>query len=549
MSTKTFSALDRNSTIKQMENEHFDLLVIGGGITGSGIVLDAVNRGLKVGLIERNDFASGTSSRSGKLIHGGLKYLQKLDFNVIKEIGSERDIVYNNARHLVYPIKMNFPLIKRESYNLLTLKAGLSLYDRLAGVKKDERHTIYGKKKTLQYEPLFNEKTVTGSGAYVEYRTDDSRLTLEVAKTASEKGATVLNYAEMTDFLQDENNHVKGVIAKDLIQGQNIRVTATHVVNAAGPWVDEVRKKDRPITGKYMVLAKGIHIVFDHQSLPVKSSIYFQHKGRMIAVIPRGNRTYVGSTESIYKQDMDDIHVKSSEVDYLIDCLHAIFPSLDLGKNDVVSSWAGIRPLIGEDGNSPSELSRHDEIFESDTGLITIAGGKLTGYRKMAERVLQHIEKKDSSIKSKKTTDQLKLSGGHFNSQEAITAHVPYLHGKFKHLNLSIDEVNDYVFRYGSNTENLLKLIDRYDDRFEDKELRNIAAEVRYTVEHEMAASLADFYDRRTSYLLFDLDKVIRTLTIVAEEMAQLLEWTEARTADEIEKMNYEIKKALTFVE
>ncbi|SDQ15949.1 glycerol-3-phosphate dehydrogenase/oxidase [Virgibacillus salinus] len=549
MSTKTFSALDRNSTIKQMENEHFDLLVIGGGITGSGIALDAVNRGLKVGLIERNDFAAGTSSRSGKLIHGGLKYLQKLDFNVIKEIGSERDIVYNNARHLVYPIKMNFPLIKRESYNLLTLKAGLSLYDRLAGVKKDERHTIHGKKKTLQYEPLFNEKTVTGSGAYVEYRTDDSRLTLEVAKTASEKGATVLNYAEMTDFLQDENNHVKGVIAKDLNQGQNIRVTATHVVNATGPWVDEVRKKDRPITGKYMVLAKGIHIVFDHQSLPVKSSIYFQHKGRMIAVIPRGNRTYVGSTESIYKQDMDDIHVKSSEVDYLIGCLHAIFPSLDLGKNDVISSWAGIRPLIGEDGNSPAELSRHDEIFESDTGLITIAGGKLTGYRKMAERVLQHIEKKDSSIKSKNTTDQVKLSGGHFNSQEEITSHVPYLHGKFKHLNLSIDEVNDYVFRYGSNTENLLKLIDRYDDRFEDKELRNIAAEVRYTVEHEMAASLADFYDRRTSYLLFDLDKVKRTLPIVTEEMAQLLEWTEARTTDEIEKMNYEIKKALTFVE
>lgn len=234
MSNKTFSALDRNSTIKQMENEHFDLLVVGGGITGSGIALDAVNRGLKVGLIERNDFASGTSSRSGKLIHGGLKYLQKLDFNVIKEIGSERDIVYNNARHLVYPIKMNFPLIKKESYNLLTLKAGLSLYDRLAGVKKDERHTIYGKKKTLQHEPLFNNKTVNGSGAYVEYRTDDSRLTLEVAKTASEKGGTVLNYAEMTDFLQDENNHVKGVIAKDLIQGQNIRITATHIVNAAG---------------------------------------------------------------------------------------------------------------------------------------------------------------------------------------------------------------------------------------------------------------------------------------------------------------------------
>ncbi len=370
MEQKAFSTLSRSSVIQEMEQEQFDILIIGGGITGAGIALDAATRGLKVALIEKNDFASGTSSRSTKLIHGGLKYLQNFDFPVVKETGSEREIVFNNARHLVHPIRMNFPLIKKESYNLATLKAGLTLYDRLAGVRKEERHTIYGKRKTMKNEPLFNKKIVQGSGVYVEYRTDDSRLTLEVAKTAQERGAKLLNYVRMTDFIQNPDNQVKGIVAKDELSERTLKITANYIVNAAGPWVDFVRKKDRPIKGKYMVLAKGIHIVFDRNKLPVQLSTYFQHKGRLIAVIPRGDTTYVGSTESIYTEDIEDIHVNKSEVTYLLDCLKDMFPAVNLNISDVISSWAGVRPLIGEEGKSSAELSRHDEIFESDTGLL-----------------------------------------------------------------------------------------------------------------------------------------------------------------------------------
>src|SRR5699024_4127686 len=245
------------------------------------------------------------------------------------------------------PIDMTFPIITKESYNLATLKAGLSLYDRLAGVKKDERHTLYSKRKTLKREPLFNPKTVKGSGVYVEYCTDDSRLTLEAAKTAAEKGVSVLNYAEMTEILKDGGKRVKGVVARDHVNGRTFTVRATNVVNAAGPWVDDVRKKDRPITGRYMVHEKGIHIVFEYQSLPVATSIYFQHNGRMIAVIPKGDKTYVGSTETIYNENMDDIHVSQSEVEYLLGCLDDMFPPLDLSINEITSSWAGVRPLIG----------------------------------------------------------------------------------------------------------------------------------------------------------------------------------------------------------
>ncbi|HLS09111.1 glycerol-3-phosphate dehydrogenase/oxidase, partial [Lentibacillus sp.] len=342
---------------------------------------------------------------------------------------------------------------------------------------------------------------------------------------------------------------VKGVVARDHVDGRTFTINATHVVNAAGPWVDKVRQKDRPITGKYMVHAKGVHIVFDYESLPVTSSIYFQHKGRMIAVIPKGDRTYVGSTETIYKADMDDIHVNTSEVKYLLGCLHDMFPSLNLSIHDVTSSWAGIRPLIGKDGDAPSELSRHDEIFESDTGLITIAGGKLTGYRKMAERVMQYIEKRDDQKPTASNTDRVKLTGGNFASEQDLEALIDQLHEQYSHLRLSRQAIEEYVLRYGTNTEMLLKEIAEYDDYFDDDEERNIAAEVRYTVEHEMVATLADFYDRRTSYLLFDLDKVKRTVNAATDEMKEALQWDAATTKKQTAKIKYLIEKALAFVE
>lgn len=542
----SFSTQNRKTVITKMEQELFDVIVIGGGITGSGIALDAISRGLNVALIERKDFASGTSSRSGKLIHGGLKYLQNFDFPVVKETGSEREIVYNNALHLVYPIKMNFPLIKNESYNLLTLKAGLTLYDRLAGVKKEERHRIYGKKKTLQNEPLFNPNTVKGSGVYVEYRTDDSRLTMEVAKTAAEKGAQVLNYAEMTEFLKNEENIVKGIVVKDHIENKTFTIYGKHIVNAAGPWVDVVRKKDRPVTGKYMVLAKGIHIVFDRKSLPVNSSIYFQHKGRMIAVIPIGNRTYVGSTESTYKEDMDDIHVNLAEVHYLLGCLKDMFPNLTLSVSDVISSWAGIRPLIGQEGKSPAELSRHDEIFESDTGLITIAGGKLTGYRKMAERVMQYIEKKEKKNVTPSKTDTIKLSGSQFYNQQELESYAEKLTGYYHDIQLDKEDILNLVYRYGSNTELVLQSISSY-KQLENREDMAILGELKYTVEHEMVTSLVDFYDRRTSYLLFEPQKITSSLDLVSDELAKLLNWTPEKKQEGKSQLYYAISKTLSF--
>ncbi|MGY4689579.1 glycerol-3-phosphate dehydrogenase/oxidase [Salibacterium sp. K-3] len=544
----TFSTLHRDALRRELTEQPFDMIVIGGGITGSGIALDAAARGLKTALIERKDFASGTSSRSGKLIHGGLKYLKNYEFSIVREVGRERDIVYRNARHLVYPIQMLFPLIKGEAFNPFTLKIGLTVYDSLAGVKKEERHELHSRKNTLQKEPLFNDKTVTGSGEYVEYRTDDSRLTMETAKTAAETGACVLNYAELEGFTFSGNEQINGVTVRDHVTGEDFAVAGRMVVNAGGPWVDEVRKKDQPVTGKHMVHAKGIHLVFPQEILPVNSSIYFQHHGRMIAVIPRGDTTYVGSTESLYYDDMDDIHVYESECDYLIGCLHDMFPSLPLTRDDIISSWAGVRPLLGYDDSEPSELSRHDEIFESDTGLITIAGGKLTGYRKMAERVLAYAAEKENLKLSASRTDHIPLSGGHFDSEEQMTEYLHRMSRSYDHLHLSEEELEEYLFRYGSNTEDLLQQIETMNDTYADRSIRNTAAEARYTVTREMTATLEDFYDRRTSYLLFQPEKVKKTLDAVSTEIGNLLKWDPSRLETEKERMHYLLQKTVTFL-
>lgn len=540
MTPSDFSARSRQSLLEKMTARPLDILIIGGGITGSGIALDAASRGMRTGLIEKKDFASGTSSKSGKLIHGGLKYLQQLDFAVIRETGRERDIVYRNARHLVRPIRMLFPLIKKESFTLPTLKLGLTVYDQLAGVRDNERHEVLSRRKTLQKEPLLNPETTKGSGRYVEYRTDDSRLTLEVVKTAAEHGALAANYVTMEELIKDEAGKAIGVKAVDGETGRSYCIYADFIVNAAGPWVDKVRVKDTPVTGKHMVLAKGIHIVFSHDLLPVKESIYFQHKGRMIAVIPRDGCTYVGSTESLYEEDIEHILVEREEAEYLLSCLHAAFPSLSLTMDDIISSWAGVRPLIGEKGRPPSELSRHDDIFYSDSGLITIAGGKLTGYRKMAERVLSFVCEKGNLLSSPSRTEDIPLTGGSFGSDFHFESSLQELKTSKEAAYLPVHAVEEYFYRYGRHAETVMQFIRQADGHL-------MKGEAAYTIEHESACTLMDFFERRTSLVLFDPYRAASSLEDAAEVFAARLHWDSARTSLEIENVRRFMRESLQF--
>ncbi|MCB0474909.1 MAG: glycerol-3-phosphate dehydrogenase/oxidase, partial [Flavobacteriaceae bacterium] len=352
-----FSILDRKKSLKKLSEDQFDLVIIGGGITGTGIALDASSRGMKVALVEKNDFASGTSNKSTKLVHGGLRYLKQFDFWLVKEVGSERAIVHKIAPHLVIPEKMILPLIKGGTYGTWLTSIGLKVYDILANVEGEDKRKMLDKEEALKLEPLLPEEILEGAGFYAEYRTDDARLTLEILKTALNYNTTALNYCEVVDF-DYEDNVICGVKVSDKITGEKITVKTRYVVNAAGPWVDELRQINNSKTAKYLHLTKGIHLVIPYEKFPVKHAVYFDiPDGRMMFAIPRGKTTYIGTTDTNYQGDKDHIDVEAVDALYLISAVNNMFPSINLSMADIESSWAGVRPLIHEEGKSPSELS------------------------------------------------------------------------------------------------------------------------------------------------------------------------------------------------
>lgn len=530
-------ASGRERLLRSLAGETVDLLVIGGGITGAGIALDAAARGLRTALVEMQDFAAGTSSRSTKLIHGGLRYLKQLEFQVVAETGRERAVVYENGPHVTTPEWMLLPFYSGGQLGPVTTRIGLTLYDWLARVKKDEWHTMLSAKETLEREPLLRREGLKGGGYYVEYRTDDARLTLEVLKRAVELGATAVNYARVTKLLYD-GSKLAGAVVHDRIGGGEYELRARHVVNATGPWVDDIREMDRSKQGKTLRLTKGVHLVFDQSRFPLRQSVYFDTPdGRMVFAIPRDGKTYVGTTDTDYAGDPAHPRMEADDLRYLLGAANHMFPSLGLKPEDVESSWAGLRPLIRQEGKSPSEISRKDEIFVSPSGLISIAGGKLTGYRKMAERIVDLVSRKRQaeglSALPASRTKTLPISGGDVGGGAGYEAYVRRQTEAGIAAGLGADEAERIARRYGSNTPLLFKLASE-SGGFADRHglPLALAAELRYAVEAEMAATPADFWIRRTGWLYFDRPGVLKWKNAVSSAMAELLEWSDAQRGE-----------------
>lgn len=543
-----FSITDRPGTIHKLISERYDLLVIGGGITGAGIALDAASRGIKTALIEKNDFAFGTSSRSTKLIHGGLRYLKQLEFGLVKEVGSERAIVHKLAPHMVIPEKMLLPLSEKRGLGYLLTSIGLKIYDWLAGVKPEDQRRMLTKQQTLKYEPLLRKDDVKGGAIYAEYRTDDARLTLAIIKTALVNGADVLSYCKAEDFIYD-NDVLAGVKVADQLSFLKFEIFARTIVNAAGPWVDELREINKSKEGKHLHLTKGVHIVVPHAKFPVKQAIYFSVDDvRMIFAIPRGRTTYIGTTDTSYDGDKNEVYTSAEDATYLIQAVNMNFPSVSLKLSDIESSWAGLRPLIYEEGKSASELSRKDEIFESPTGLISIAGGKLTGYRKMAERVVNLVVKKyfDDKLLSECKTDEIKLSGSAFNSIKEVKKFTASVAEKLKEFNLPPYIPQYLVENYG---QQVVLIFDLWSDRNinEDPDLSLLKAELAFCVKYEMVCSLQDFFTRRTGLMNFNIGRVVKWKKDIAETCRMLLQWDEEKVLEELKSLDALISSITTF--
>lgn len=547
----------RRATLARMAEKELDLLVIGGGITGAGIALDSAARGMTVGLVEKQDFAAGTSSRSTKLIHGGLRYLKQGEIKLVQEVGRERAILYRNAPHIVIPEKMLLPLIKNGSYGKFATSIGLWVYDRLAGVVKDERRVMVSKEETMRLEPLLRKDVLVGGGLYIEYRTDDARLTVEVMKSAAQRGALCVNYAEATELLYDPNGKVIGAVVTDSRSGESYNVYARKIVNATGPWVDGLRERDKSLYGKRLHLTKGVHVVISHDRFPIKQSVYFDvPDGRMLFAIPRGNTTYVGTTDTEYKASIDKPVVTRQDVDYIIGAVNSMFPDLKLEAADIQSSWAGLRPLIHEDGKSPSELSRKDEIFVAPSGFISIAGGKLTGFRKMAERVVDLVARQLQDEQGRRfdgcTTDGIVLSGGDFGSAAAMDGFIADLAKRYGYLHVREEDVKSLVGKYGTNAKRIVeqatsRIAEGGEGEAADVQRLLLSAELRYCAEAEMICTLSDFLIRRSGRLLFEREKLADVYVSLHEELASLFGWTEEERAEQLRQFEEEYQAVVRF--
>ncbi|MBD7965054.1 glycerol-3-phosphate dehydrogenase/oxidase [Fictibacillus norfolkensis] len=528
--TASFSTYKREEIITGMKQEKLDLLVIGGGVTGAGILLDAQTRGMKVGLVEMQDFAAGTSSRSTKLVHGGLRYLKQFEVKLVAEVGKERAIVYENAPHVTTPEWMLLPFYKGGTFGKFSTSIGLKVYDFLAGVKRKERRKMFSAEETLRREPLLKKDNLLGGGYYVEYKTDDARLTLEIMKEAVSRGASAVNYAKVTSFIYNGKKAV-GVKVEDQLTGEVHEIYAKKIVNATGPWVDELREEDRSKTGKEIHHTKGIHLVIDGSKFPLKQAVYYDTEdGRMVFAIPRAGKTYIGTTDTDYKGDLANPGMTEEDLQYVLNTIHFMFPDVKITRDDVESSWSGLRPLIHEPKKGPSEISRKDEVFHSPSGLLTIAGGKLTGYRKMAEKVVDIVRDQLGEEEGAKfpgcRTQHLELSGGKMGGSQNFA---DFLRTKVQEgLALGLDEAKarELVQRYGTNIDIVYGYMKERGEEAKSYNLPvSLYASLLYALEYEMTSTPSDFLIRRTSALYFDIDTVYEWKENVINCMADKLGW------------------------
>ncbi|KMN96763.1 MULTISPECIES: glycerol-3-phosphate dehydrogenase [Bacillus] len=538
-----FSSLERDRMLTDMTKKTYDLFIIGGGITGAGTALDAASRGMKVALSEMQDFAAGTSSRSTKLVHGGLRYLKQFEVKMVAEVGKERAIVYENGPHVTTPEWMLLPFHKGGTFGSFTTSIGLRVYDFLAGVKKSERRSMLSAKETLQKEPLVKKDGLKGGGYYVEYRTDDARLTIEVMKEAVKFGAEPVNYSKVKELLYEKGKAV-GVLIEDVLTKKEYKVYAKKIVNATGPWVDQLREKDHSKNGKHLQHTKGIHLVFDQSVFPLKQAVYFDTPdGRMVFAIPREGKTYVGTTDTVYKEALEHPRMTTEDRDYVIKSINYMFPELNITANDIESSWAGLRPLIHEEGKDPSEISRKDEIWTSDSGLITIAGGKLTGYRKMAEHIVDLVRDRLKEEGEKDfgpcKTKNMPISGGHVGGSKNLMSFVTAKTKEGIAAGLSEKDAKQLAIRYGSNVDRVFDRVEALKDEAAKRNIPvHILAEAEYSIEEEMTATPADFFVRRTGRLFFDINWVRTYKDAVIDFMSERFQWGEQAKNKHTENLN-----------
>jgi glycerol-3-phosphate dehydrogenase len=517
-----------------MADEFFDVLVIGGGITGSGVALDAACRGLTVALVDKQDFASGTSSRSSKLIHGGLRYLQQRELRLVYQALAERQHLLDNAPHLVSPLPFLIPIFGRggaaDESLAKAYSTALWMYDATGGVRIGKRHKRMGREEALAHFPGLNAERLVAGFAYWDARADDARVTLAVARTAVVTyGAVAANYAAVTGLAKDRvTGRVSGARLDD---GTDIR--ARVVVNAGGVWADEVRGLDEGRSAYGMLRpAKGIHLMFPGHRLRCDMASVLAVSGdrRSIFVVPWGDCTYVGTTDTAYRGPLDDPQCTAEDVSYLLSAVNAAVTE-PVTEADVVGTWAGLRPLVNEaKSDRTADLSRRHRVSCSADGLVTVTGGKFTTYRRMAEDTVDEVVRLLGKGAQRSPTRHVPLLGA--EGTEALR-----MSGAAMRLGVEKSRLNHLVGRYGGEARTVLAMIETHPELGLPliPGLPYLRAEAAYAVRYEMAKTLDDVLSRRTRALLLARDASAAAAPEVARLIASELGWSATRVSAEVD--------------
>ncbi len=544
-----FSYRTRASHLEKMAQEPVDLLVIGGGVTGAGIARDAAMRGIRTALVDKGDFGSGTSSRSSRLVHGGLRYLEHGHLRLVFEASRERRILLRIAPHLVWPRSFLFPIYPGGRVSRWKLAAGLWLYDLLSLFRNVRRHRMLSKRAMLRAEPGLRSRGLKGGARYYDAQCDDARLALANARDAHRHGALVANYASV-EQLETADGRVRGARIMDLVTGEERAVRALVVVNATGPWSDELRAAD----GEEPTLqrSKGAHVVVPRQRVGNHEAITFTSPidGRVMFVIPWGELSYVGTTETETDERPEDLRADADDVIYLLRSVNAFFPEARLTFDDVHATWAGYRPLIRmKDMSDPGAISREHAILESDAGLVSIVGGKLTTYRVMAQQVVDLV------------TSRLHDLDGRPVPEQAATHRTPLPGGETQDLDVLIEATQEegfsyqtaahLVHTYGSEAPAVVRLAQSDPAMTEPVLVGHCTmwAELVYGMQREMAVTLGDLLIRRTHLFYAAPQQALERAPAVADVAVEEMEWDEARRDAELDVYRLDVQRSLAFRE
>jgi glycerol-3-phosphate dehydrogenase len=532
--TAALSPQDRSRALAAMQEDELDLVIVGGGVVGAGAALDAVTRGLSVGILEARDWASGTSSRSSKLIHGGLRYLEMLDFRLVREALKERGLLLQRlAPHLVRPIPFIYPLTHR-GWERLYVAAGLSLYDALASASSTAsgvpRHKHLTKRQALRLVPSMRKDALVGAVQYYDAQVDDARHTMFLVRTAAAYGALAANRSRVTGFIR-QGERVTGVRVRDLESGHDIEIRAKQVLNATGVWTDDTQSLVGE-RGQFRVRAsKGIHLVVPRDRIQSQSGLILRTQTSVLFVIPWGRHWIIGTTDTDWSLDKAHPAASGRDIDYVLEHVNRVLVT-PLSREDVEGVYAGLRPLLAGESATTSALSREHVVGHPTPGLVVVAGGKYTTYRVMAADAVDEVARGIDGRVPASCTERIPLLGA-----EGYEAAWNARHRTATRYGVHVARVEHLLQRYGSLAIEVLDLCAANPVLAEGLSGADdyLAAEVVYAVSHEGARHLDDVLTRRTRISIETWDRGVSAAIPAASLMASVLGWSEEQQGKEIE--------------